>query len=223
MKVLVVEDESLAVERIRKLLLQVESQAEILAVTNSVAETVRWLQTHPKPDLILMDIELADGQSFEVFNRVTVNSPVIFTTSYDEYAIRAFKVNSIDYLLKPIRQEELKNSLQKYHYLKQQFREPDEPALSRIEQLIRQLSPTPPEYRSRFLVKTGSRYVSLETNDIAYFYYEDRLTFLKTQKNQQFIIDFSLDELEQMLAPQFFFRANRQYLVGGRCPLRTGF
>jgi two-component system, LytTR family, response regulator LytT len=214
MNILIVEDEALAVERLKKLLLQVEGQAQIMAVTGSVEATVEWLQAHRSPDLILMDIELADGQSFEIFSRVQVSSPIIFTTSYDEYAIRAFKVNSIDYLLKPIKGEELKASLEKLHTFKQLMGQTSQPVLSQqIEQLIRQLRPATQPYRNRFLVKTGFRYLSVETNEIAYFYYQDRFTFLKTWKNAEFIVDFSLDDLEQMLSPENFFRANRQYIL----------
>lgn len=213
MHILIVEDESLAVDRLKKLLLQLESQGQIMAITDSVEATVEWLSSHPSPDLILMDIELADGQCFEIFNRVQVSSPIIFTTSYDEYAIRAFKMNSIDYLLKPIKGEELKASLHKLHTFKQVMGQTSQPFLSQIEQLIRQLSAAPQPYRNRFLVKCGSRYLSVETNEIAYFYYQDRLTFLKTWKKEEFIVDFSLDDLEQMLPPENFFRANRQYIL----------
>ncbi|HEX8530493.1 MAG TPA: LytTR family DNA-binding domain-containing protein [Cytophagales bacterium] len=213
MRVLIVEDEELAVERILKLLAEVESTAVVAGVTASIEATVAWLQGNPRPDLILMDIELADGQSFEIFNRVAVQSPVIFTTSYDEYAIRAFKVNSIDYLLKPVKREELRAALDKLRALAQQLHPAGEPPADRIEQLIRGLAQPVKEYRERFLVKLGQRYVSLETGDIAYFYYEDRLTFLKTWKNERHLVDYTLDELEAMLPPKTFFRANRQCIV----------
>jgi len=113
MNILIVEDEDLAVKKIQKTLSSVDSEAVITGITDSIKSTVEWLQQHPQPDLILMDIELADGQSFEIFNLVEVKSPVVFTTSYDEYALKAFKVNSIDYLLKPVQKEELQNALNK--------------------------------------------------------------------------------------------------------------
>ncbi len=213
MRVLIVEDEELAVERIQKLLAEVESTAEVAGVTASIGATVAWLQTQPRPDLILMDIELADGQSFEIFNRVAVQSPVIFTTSYDEYAIRACKVNSIDYLLKPVKREELRAGLDKLRTLARQLNPAAEPSVSRIEQLIRGLAQPEKEYRERFLIKSGQRYLSVETGEIAYFYYEDRLTFLKTWKNERYPVDYTLDELEGMLPPKSFFRANRQCIL----------
>ncbi|WP_128543047.1 LytR/AlgR family response regulator transcription factor [Larkinella soli] len=213
MNVLIVEDEELAVERLQKLLSEVEPAARVAGITDSIADSTRWLETHPAPDLILMDIELADGQSFEIFNRVRVQSPVVFTTSYDEFAIRAFRVNSIDYLLKPIKREELRASLDKLNDLKRQFATPAEPASGRIEQLIRELAQPRKEYRDRFLVKTGSRYVSVEVTDIAYFCYLDRLTFLKTWKNERYVVDYTLDELEELVPPKLFFRANRQFIV----------
>ena len=215
MNVLIVEDEALAVERLEKLLYELEADIKVVGVTGNVEDTVKWLADNPPPDLLLMDVELGDGHSFEVFNQTVVNTPVIFTTSYDEYAIQAFKVNSIDYLLKPINQEELRQSIQKFKSLNRSFQYPAKTTetLVRLETLIRQLASDRFNYRERFLVKNGNRYVSLQTEKIAYFYFEDRLTFLKNWKNEKFIADFSLDELEQMLSPKFFFRANRQFIV----------
>ncbi|GAB3168271.1 LytR/AlgR family response regulator transcription factor [Telluribacter humicola] len=214
MKVLLVEDEELAADWLRKILDEVEPTAVLAGITDSIESTVEWLQANPPPDLILMDIELADGQSFEIFNRVQVRSPVVFTTSYDEYAIRAFKVNSIDYLLKPVKRDELRASLEKLRHLAQTLQSVVEPPTVPIEQLIRQLSqPVPKEYRERFLLKSGNRYISLETGEIAYFYFENRLTFLRTWKDERYMVDYNLDELEEMLHPKTFFRANRQYIL----------
>lgn len=213
MNVLIVEDEALAVERIQKVLAEVESAALVVGVTDSVVTTVAWLQANPQPDLILMDIELADGQSFEIFNRVSVLSPVVFTTSYDEYAIRAFKVNSIDYLLKPVKREELRASLEKLRHLTGQSHASADAHVSRLEQFIRGLVHPQKEYRERFLTKSGQRYLSIPTDEIAYFYYEERLTFLKTWKNERHLVDYTLDELEGMLVPKTFFRVNRQYIL----------
>jgi DNA-binding LytR/AlgR family response regulator len=157
-----------------------------------------------------MDIELSDGQSFSIFDQVTVTSPVIFTTSYDEYAIRAFKVNSIDYLLKPVKLEDLQAAIEKFRNLGKHL--PPGPAAG-IEQLLRELRRPEKEYRERFLVKSGQRYFSIDVDDIAYFYYRNRVTFLKTWKKDTYYIDYILDELEEMLSPKSFFRANRQYLL----------
>ena len=210
MNVLIIEDEPLAVDRLQQLLAQADPEMNVAGITDSIETSVAWLQAHPRPDLILMDIELSDGQSFGIFDQVQVNSPVIFTTSYDEYAIRAFKVNSIDYLLKPVKPEDLQAAIAKLKYLSSHL--PAAPSAG-IEQLLRQLRQPQKEYRERFLVKSGQRYFSIEIDDIAYFFYHNRVTFLKTWKKEAYYIDYILDELEDMLSPKDFFRANRQYLL----------
>jgi two-component system LytT family response regulator len=210
MKVLIIEDEPLAVDRLRQMLQQADDTIQVMGVTDSVEDSVTWLQSQPAPDLILMDIELSDGQSFGIFDQVELASPVIFTTSYDEYAIRAFKVNSIDYLLKPVKPEDLQAALNK---LKNIGRHLPTGAAANIEQLLQQLRRPVNEFRERFLVKSGQRYFSIEVDDIAYFFYHNRVTFLKTWKKQVYYLDYILDELEEMLSPKLFFRANRQYLL----------
>lgn len=212
MNVLIVEDEAPAVERLQKLLVEAAPAAQVAGITDSIESTVAWLQTHAWPDLILMDIELADGQSFAVFQKVKVDSPVIFTTSYDEYAIQAFKVNSIDYLLKPVTADALRAGIAKITTFAQSF-SPASDSQQRIERLVRDLLKPPPEYRERFLVRTGPRYYSIETADVAYFYFSNRTTFLKTWNKDAYTVDYTLDELEDLLPPTVFFRANRQFLV----------
>jgi two-component system, LytTR family, response regulator LytT len=211
-KVLIIEDELLAVKRLEKMLSEVDEQAEIVGLTDSIEASVKWLSSQPAPDLILMDIELADGQSFEIFNKVAVTSPVIFITSYDEYAIRAFKVNSIDYLLKPVKKEELKMSFQKLRSM-QKLTPKDVVYLEQMEKLIRELTSQKKEHRERFLIKSGQSYFSIESEGIAYFYTESRLTHLVTWQNKDYILDYTLDELEATLDPGVFFRANRQFIV----------
>jgi len=213
MTVLIIEDEPLAAERIRKLVDETNEPMDIVGTTNSIESSVNWLQSNQHPDLILMDIELSDGQSFIIFDQVKVKSPVIFTTSYDEYAIKAFKVNSIDYLLKPVKQSDLNAAIQKLKSIEQQY---SAIASTGLENLLRELKHKDKEYRERFLVKTGQRYFSIETENIAYFYYTNRVTYLKTWKNEQFYLDYILDELEDMLSPKLFFRANRQYILNIR-------
>jgi two-component system LytT family response regulator len=210
MNVLIIEDEPLAVSRLQQLLQDADASMQVAGVTDSIEASVAWLQENPKPDLILMDIELSDGQSFEIFDQVPVKSPVIFTTSYDEYAIQAFKVNSIDYLLKPIKPEDLQAALDK---LKNFSYHLPTAAPAAIEQLLRQLRPPQSEYRERFLVKSGQRYFSIAVDDIAYFFYRNRVTFLKTWKKEVYYLEYILDELEEMLSPRLFFRANRQFLL----------
>ncbi|MBE7170822.1 MAG: response regulator transcription factor [Williamsia sp.] len=212
MKVLIIEDEPLGVERLTKHLRAIDPGIDIVGSTGSISASVQWLQTNPQPDVILMDIELSDGQSFDIFTQVDVKSTVIFTTSYDEYALKAFKVNSIDYLLKPVRKEDLKNSLDKYASLKEQFN-PPAPAFS-IDTLVNELkSQNTKTYRTRFLVKLGQRLVSVETKEIAYFYADGRLCYFKTWDKQKYVVDYNMDELEAMLDPQEYYRANRAFII----------
>lgn len=219
MRILIVEDEDLAVKKIQKTLSSVDSDAEITGITDSIKSTVEWLQQNPQPDLILMDIELADGQSFEIFNLVDVKSPVVFTTSYDEYALKAFKVNSIDYLLKPVQKDELQNALSKYKKIKSTYAS-DAPAAtenrdvsldSLVKELQRKLQPK--EFRKRFLVKHTQKLVSIEIDEIAYFFSDGRLNFFKTTDNRKFVVDYTMDELEDMLDPAQYFRISRSFYV----------
>ncbi|MBG9374835.1 response regulator transcription factor [Panacibacter sp. DH6] len=213
MKILIVEDEDLAVKKIQKTLAEVDDAAEVIGVTDSIQSTVNWLETHTAPDLILMDIELSDGQSFEIFSRTKVKSAVIFTTSYDEYALKAFKVNSIDYLLKPVQKEELSAALEKFKTMVG-FKPADKSEIS-MDALVKELQQKlqPKEYRKRFLVKHGQKLVSIETDDIAYFFSDGRLNFFKTIDNRKFVVDYTMDELEDMLDPQRYFRISRSFYV----------
>lgn len=213
MNALIVEDEELAVKKLQKLIAEADPTLTVVGVTASIEESVDWLGSHPAPDLIFMDIELADGQSFEIFDRVNVQSTVIFTTSYDEYALQAFKVNSIDYLLKPIQKEDLQRSLKKLRDLRGNH--PTDNAPFSIEKLIQELKlqQSPAEYRKRFLVRQGQRLLSIETHDIAYFFTDERFSFFRTHTNQKFLVDYTLDELSDNLDPYFFFRISRSVIV----------
>lgn len=224
MNVFVIEDEELAVRKLTKLLQDVDPSIQIVGTAASVRSSVSWLEENrtsgaPAPDLIMMDIELADGQSFEIFEQTPVESPVIFTTSYDEYALRAFKVNSIDYLLKPIKRNELEASLEKHRKLRSmpesERHEATDNGRVSIEALVQQLrqQTQPTDYRKRFLVKHLQQWVPVEVTDIAYFYSEDGISLFRTRANQKFSVDYTLDELESMLDPTQFFRANRQFIV----------
>jgi len=208
MRILIVEDEDLAVKKLQKTLETVDPTAEVTGVTDSIKDTVEWLMNNPQPDLILMDIELADGQSFEVFNLTDVKCPVIFTTSYDEYALKAFKVNSIDYLLKPVQKDELSAALNKFRKIKNN-------AEVNVDSLIKELQQKlqPKEYRKRFLVKLGQKLISVEIDDIAYFFSEGRLNFFKTFDNKKFVVDYTMDEIEDMLDPSRYFRISRSFYV----------
>jgi two-component system response regulator LytT len=220
MNVLIVEDEELAVSKLRNLIAEVDPTLMVAGITTSIEESVSWLTMHPAPDLIFMDIELADGQSFEIFDQVQVRSTVIFTTSYDEYALQAFKVNSIDYLLKPIQKEDLQRSLNKLKDLKgikSYSNSQSDQTTVNFEKLLRELQvsnfQTEKEYRSRFLVKQGQKLLSIEVGEILYLYTDDRFSFIRTRTNQRYIVDYTMDELSDSLNPRQFFRINRGLIV----------
>ncbi|NUQ23904.1 MAG: response regulator transcription factor [Saprospiraceae bacterium] len=208
MKTIIIEDENLTTQRLEGMLHKYDPNIQVLATLPSVAEAVEWLGAHAQPDLVFMDIHLEDDLAFRIFERANLQAPVIFTTAYDEYMIQAFKVNSIDYLLKPINYSELVQALEKYKSLKNQFAQPN---LDVLLQFIGQKSE--PEYKERFMITVGTKIRSIETREIAYFYSEDKLTFMVTKDGQHLPIDFSLEKLASLLDPKEFFRISRQYLV----------
>ncbi|TLM88920.1 LytR/AlgR family response regulator transcription factor [Hymenobacter jeollabukensis] len=220
MQVLIVEDEEMAAKKLVKTLAAAVPEAQVAGMTSSIDETVVWLQAHPAPELILMDIELADGQSFRVFEKTEVKSTVIFTTSYDEYAIKAFKVNSVDYLLKPIQQNELRAAVDKFNRVRnlhQQDGRGAEHAVD-ISSLITSLNKMQTkEYRQRFLVQYMHKMVSININDIAYFYSDNRLTLIRANDGRRMVVEYTLDELEQMLDMARFFRVSRAFLISADC------
>lgn len=214
MQIFIVEDEELAVKKLQKTLLAVDPAIVVVGTADSIASAVDWLQHNTQPDLILMDIELADGQSFEIFNLVEVKSPVIFTTSYDEYALKAFKVNSIDYLLKPIQKDDMEAALGKFKSLKKVYTGATDQSLN-VSTLVKELQQTMQnkEYRKRFLVKHLQKLISVEVDQIAYFFSDDRINFFKTFDDKKYVIDYTMDEIEKMIDPQQFYRINRAFLV----------
>jgi two-component system, LytTR family, response regulator LytT len=216
MQVLIVEDEELAVRKLKRLLALVRPEAKVVGELDSIESTVQWLNSSPSPDIILMDIELVDGQSFSVFERTTVKCPVIFITSYDEYAIQAFNVNSVSYLLKPVEEEDLKLALNKFDQVKAYYS--TQSPLFSIDSLLEDLQSRlqPKNYKNRFLVKQGSKLVTLDVKEIAYFFSEDGLNFIRTQDNRKMIIDYTLEELKQSLNPSDFFLINRSYLISAK-------
>lgn len=209
MRVLIVEDESLASKRLQKLIVAIEPEAVIAGVADSIKAAVTWFEKNHPVDLAFFDIELADGQSFEIFQKADVPCPVIFTTAYDEFALRAFKVNSIDYLLKPIDEVELSNALAKFKKLKQN------PAHTvSIENLIADLRKQhAPDYKDRFLIKQGQKLISVDVADIAFFYTEEKVTLLKTKTGERYVINYTLEEVESFVDSKRFFRANRQFIL----------
>ena len=214
MKILIVEDEMLAVKRLKKVIESIDPGMEVVGVTNSICSSVDWLNNSPAPDLIMMDIELADGQSFEIFKRTQVQSPVIFVTSYDEFAIQAFKVNSVDYLMKPVDREDMAASLQKLRNVKSIYAAQTGGSVN-VEKLVEALQERiqPKIFRKRFLIKHGQKLITVEVDEIAYFFVDGRLTFFKTFDNRKLVVDYTMDELETMLDPADFFRINRSSYI----------
>jgi two-component system, LytTR family, response regulator LytT len=210
MNVLIIEDELPASEMLVDMLAEYDPSIKVLACLESVKSAVNWLSTHSFPDLIFCDIHLADGNSFEIFDQVPVKSPLIFTTAYNQYAIQAFRVNSIDYLLKPFDRQSLANALRKFSEVRRGTLVPD---LSELQQMMEHLQVKPAGYKSRFLVKSGQTMKYVPTEEVAYFYAEEKVVFLVTTANQRYIVDYTLDGLKPMLDPEKFFRINRQFLV----------
>ncbi|QSE97982.1 LytR/AlgR family response regulator transcription factor [Fulvivirga lutea] len=213
MNVLIVEDEPLAAERLESLLQDYDSSIRILSVIDTVDEAAPFIDKHREDlDLVFLDIQLADGKSFEIFNKISYNKPVVFTTAYDEYAINAFKLNSIDYLLKPIKYEQLEAALNKYHELNKNSTS-ENPTLD--AEFIKELLGSAKAFKKRFLVKYGSKIMFKNTTEAAVFSAEDKICHLHSyEAGRKYVIDHTLEELDtQLLNPEQFFRINRQYIL----------
>ena len=210
MNVVIVEDEKFAAKKLEDLLRKVDPGMEILQKLESVEDAINWFSQNDKPDLIFMDIQLDDGISFEIFDAVKIECPVIFTTAYNEYAIRAFKVNSVDYLLKPIELEALQSAINKFKKLFVGNHDLED----RISKVFNQLSL---KHKTRFFVKVGIRFQSIPVENICCFFVEERNTFLNTTEGKTYDLDYSLDQLQKMVDPDLFFRVNRNYLVNINC------
>ena len=206
MKALIVEDEKPARENLENLLKELDPHIDIQAKLDSVSNTVAWLSAN-NTDLIFLDIHLADDVSFKIFEQINVTTPIIFTTAYDQYAIRAFQVNSIDYLLKPIDKADLKRSLEKYKTTKTTIQTID------LQHLIQSLSPPQKVYQSRFIVSRGEKVMSVIIDQIAYFEGEDRYVYLIKKDGTKYIVDYTLNDLENLLDPRQFFRLNRSFIT----------
>lgn len=217
MNILIVEDEELTARKLQRLVQEVQPTAVVVGFTATIEDSVRWLRQNPSPDLILLDIELADGQSFEIFNQVSITSPVIFTTAYDEFAIKAFKLNSIDYLLKPIKAEELRVAFAKLSQLREIFGKSSIDIQDSIKNLLAHLAPpAEPTYRERFLIRQGQKMFSLEISQIAYFYTRNKLTFAKTYDQKDYLLDYTLDEILHAIDARQYYRLNRQIIASIR-------
>lgn len=208
MNVLIIEDEKPAARRLQRMLAELDVEVKIML--HSVEESLNWFQNNEHPDLIFLDIQLSDGLSFEIFEEIPVKSAIIFTTAYDEYALKAFKLNSIDYLLKPIDEDELKIAVDKF---KEQ-----QPKLSDVRvniEDIRKLliNPIDRKYKKRFTIKIGQHLKIINTNNIACLYSENKASYIHTNENRNYLIDHSLEYWQEELDPEQFFRVNRTFIV----------
>lgn len=205
MKVLIIEDERLASQKLVRLIKEIDKDIEVIDILESVESATNWLLNNPYPELIFMDIQLEDGLCFEIFENIDLEIPVIFTTAFDEYSLKAFKVNSVDYLLKPIDSEELKKAIQKYrlvHKRKTNF--------TNMEALLKHLQP---KRKERFLIKIGEHFRSIQVSDINCFFIKDRCSFIRIANGKKYTIDYSLDKVERMIDPNLFFRVNRNFII----------
>ncbi|MEZ4959182.1 MAG: LytTR family DNA-binding domain-containing protein [Saprospiraceae bacterium] len=204
MKILIVEDEAAAVRRLSKMLEEIDPAIEIVKDLDSVESAINWLNDNPIPDLLFFDIHLADGSSFDIFQQVNITQPIIFITAYDEYALEAFRVNAIDYLLKPIKKTELENAINKYR----QWQQPAAFDYSKLTETMGSHAKS-----KRFLIRFGQTIRVVDLYDVAYFYTSDKITFLVNKNGKRYPIDYSLEQLETTIDTSKFFRINRQFIV----------
>ncbi len=207
MNILIIEDEDLAAWGLISKLQRLDPAIQIVATLDTVKAAVDWFRRNPAPDLAFFDIQLADGLSFEIFDQVQVSCPIIFTTAYDAYALRAFRVNSVDYLLKPVAQEDLARALSKLR----QLRGTSHFDPGAIQQMLQTLKPKP--YKNRFMVKVGDHLTAIPAEDIDYFFGENKIVWLRHQNGRKYPVDYTLEQLEDLLDPERFFRLNRQYIT----------
>jgi len=206
MRAIIIEDEIYASEELQELIQKTDASIEILTVLQSIDESVEWFRSHSMPDLVFMDIHLADGSSFAILDEVNITCPVIFTTAYNEYALKAFEVNSIDYLLKPIKQNDLARAINKYRNMIGN-------ANNNVDKLIASIKNDRSEYKTYFLVPEKDKLILLAIADIAYIFIDEKIVKAVTFANRTYFIDKKLDELEAQLNPDEFYRANRQYII----------
>ena len=209
MKILILEDETLAGEKLENLLKDIDQDLDIVDKLKSVESALEWFEINTHPELIISDIRLLDGLSFEIFEKIDYTGPVIFTTAYDQYAIKAFEVNSIDYLLKPIQREKLETSIKK---LKSNAQQSGDNAL-RYNELIQLLSESKSNYKSRFMIRAGNKILAVPVEKIAYFYSLNKLTYIIVHDGKKYPFDQPLDNIDQQLDPRSFFRVNRKYIA----------
>lgn len=205
MNIVIIEDEHLAAEKLERYLLKYDTNIIVLKVLSSISEAVNWFQNNSNYDVVFMDIQLTDGLSFEIFNQVKVNKPVIFSTAFDEYAVDAFKVNSIDYVLKPITFTDISKAMSKLKTMQSLF---NADTVKKVTEIVHQK-----KEKDRFLVRLGNHIHSIKTEEIALFYAEGRTVYLVTKENKKFIIDFKLEDVNNVLNSKTFFRVNRSFII----------
>ena len=211
MDIIIIEDEDYNVKLLQGMLHEIRPDWVISHTFDSIQSSVAYLKSNRQPDLIFMDIQLVDGLCFSIFDQVEVTSPIIFTTAFNEYAIQAFKVLSVDYLLKPLKDKDLLDAIRKFESIKSQTKNmQDEGVYKELLDVIRNGKK---KYRTRFLIQGHSSYIKLDVSDIAYFYTENKITFAVTFSQKEFIINFSLEQLEDELSKEDFFRLNRKYVT----------
>jgi DNA-binding LytR/AlgR family response regulator len=212
MKVVIIEDEKPAANKLEKMLREYDPGIEVIAILGSVEQSIRWIAgNQQEPDLYFLDIELTDGNSFDIFEKIEINKPVIFVTAYNEYALQAFRVNSIDYLLKPLNYNDLYRSMEKIKSMRENL--PSNREKLRYDELSRVLLQINKTYKTRFLVKVGDHLKSVKAEHIMLFFAEGRTVFIITAKQNKFIIDYTLEDLVKTLDPVMFFRPNRSFIV----------
>ena len=209
MKAVIVEDEIIAAQNLQRLIAKVNKEIQIVAILKSIEESVEWFSVNSNPDLVFMDIHLSDGASFSIFEKVTIHAPIIFTTAYDEYALKAFEVNSIDYLLKPINIKDLERAINKFSQLNRAQSNNEEV----IANMLAMFQKRKEIYKSFFLIPHKDKFIPLSVNDIAYVYSENKIAKIVTFDNRTFTHNNSLDEVQRQVDPLKFFRANRQFII----------
>ncbi len=222
MKIVIIEDEDLAVEGLMRLIKKVIPDVDLVGSFDSIKTATTFFKENEAPDIAFFDIQLADGLSFEIFEQVDVTCPVIFTTAFDEYALRAFRVNSIDYLLKPVELDDLKRAIEKLNTL-QNTGKSEAPTPFFNQDLIKQVMAmatqqvTTPQYKSRFMIKIGDNLQSVAVEDVDLFMGENKIVWIFHKNGRKYVVDYTLDQIEDVLDPSLFFRLNRQFIAAARC------
>jgi DNA-binding LytR/AlgR family response regulator len=211
MKALLIEDEPYAVQQLKSLLAESAPDVNLIAVLDSIVSSVEWFAAHSPPDLVFMDVHLADGSCFEIFNHININAPVVFITAYDQYALEAFRVNGLDYLLKPLKKKDLERSLERFYEIKSK----NSTHLD-YERIAREIFQKTGQYQKRLLIRYGQKITIINISDVAYFYAESKDTLICTFDKRHYPADQNLEQLQNILSPEEFFRVNRKFLINSR-------